>query len=61
MSAEFLEEADIRKLTGRVKRALQIEELKRKGIPYDTNARGELVVRKDYQKPLEEFELGHVP
>lgn len=58
--AEFLSEEDIRKLTGRIRRSKQMEELDRKGIPYDTNARGELVVRKDYQKPLSEFELGPV-
>lgn len=58
--SEFLSEDDIRKLTGRVRRSKQMEELDRKGIAYDTNARGELVVRRDYKKPLPEFELGPV-
>jgi hypothetical protein len=59
--SEFLSEADIRKLTGRVKRALQEEELKRMRIPYRINARGELVVRRGLvEAPLPEFEMGPV-
>ena len=58
---EFLTEEDIRKLTGRVKRALQAEELRRRKIPYLINARGELVVsRRLNERPLGEFELGPV-
>lgn len=61
VSTEFLEEADIRKLTGRVKRVKQIEELHRQKIPYRINARGELVVRRNLvDKPLPDFELGPV-
>lgn len=59
--SEFLSEQDIRKLTGRVKRALQEEELKRQRIPYRFNAKGELVVRRNLsEKPLPDFELGPV-
>ena len=59
--SEFLSEQDIRKLTGRVKRALQEEELKRQRIPYRINARGELVVRRGLsERPLEDFQLGPV-
>lgn len=59
--SEFLSEQDLRKLTGRVKRALQEEELRRQRIPYRKNARGELVVsRRLTEKPLPEFELGPV-
>lgn len=61
MSSEFLEEADIRKLTGRVKRALQEEELRRQRIPFRHNAKGELVVRRNLvEEPLRDFELGPV-
>lgn len=59
--SEFLTEQDIRKLTGRVKRALQEAELLRQRIPYRINARGELVVRRGLsEKPLPDFELGPV-
>jgi hypothetical protein len=58
---EFLNELEVRKLTGRVKRALQEAELRRQKIPYRINARGELVVRRNAtEKPLPEFELGPV-
>ena len=58
---EFLSEDDIRKLTGRVKRALQEEYLRRERIPFRYNARGELVVRRSLvDKPSEEFQLGPV-
>lgn len=61
MSSEFLSEADLRKLTGRVKRKLQAEWLDREDIPYRYNARGELVVRRNLtEKPLPDFELGPV-
>lgn len=61
MSSEFLEEADIRKLTGRIKRAKQIEELHRQKIPFRINAKGELVVRRNLvEMPLPQFELGPV-
>ena len=43
---EFLTETDIRKLTGRVKRKLQIAYLIRERIPYRVNDRNELVVRR---------------
>jgi hypothetical protein len=61
VSTEYLSEADIRKLTGRVKRKLQVEYLQRERIPFRVNARGELVVRRNLvEKPLPEFELGPV-
>lgn len=59
--SEFLDEQDIRKLTGRVKRALQVEFLRREGIPFRLNDKGELVVRRSLaEKPLPEFDLGPV-
>jgi hypothetical protein len=59
--SEYLDEADIRKLTGRVKRKLQIAFLERERIPYRVNSKGELVVRRNLvEKPLPEFELGPV-
>jgi hypothetical protein len=61
VSTEFLDEQDIRKLTGRVKRKLQISSLQRQRIPFRVNDRGELVVRRNLvEKPLPEFELGPV-
>lgn len=61
MSTEFLDEADLRKLTGRVKKKLQVAELVRQRIPYRINAKGEIVVRRNLvEKPLPEFELGPV-
>ena len=59
--SEFLSEQDIRKLTGRVKRALQEDYLKRERIPYRLNAKGELVVSRSLvEAPLPEFEMGPV-
>lgn len=62
MSREFLEEDDLRTLTGYVRTYKQIEYLEREGIPYRLNARGKLVVRRNLaEKPLPDFELGPVP
>ncbi len=62
MSTEFLDDDDLRRLTGYVRRAKQIAYLERERIPYRVNARGELVVKRSLtEKPLPEFELGHVP
>lgn len=57
----YLDAADIRRLTGYVKRKKQMEELQRRRIPYDVNGKGELVVRADHAKPrVAEPELGPV-
>lgn len=57
----YLDDADLRRLTGYVKRKKQMEELQRRRIPYDINGKGELVVRADHRKPeLAEPELGPV-
>lgn len=59
--SEFLDDADLRRLTGYVRRAKQEEFLKRERIPYRINARGEVVVRRSLvEKPLPDFELGPV-
>lgn len=59
--SEFLDDADLRRLTGYVKRAKQVEFLEREQIPYRINARGEVVVRRSLtEKPLADFELGPV-
>lgn len=62
MSTEFLDDGDLERLTGYVRRSKQVEYLKRERIPYRINARGEIVVRRSMtEAPLPDFELGPVP
>jgi hypothetical protein len=62
VSTEFLDDGDLERLTGKVRRSKQIEFLKKERIPYRLNSRGELVVRRNLvEKPLPDFELGPVP
>ena len=62
MSATYLDDADLERLTGYVRPADQARWLDRNGIPYIRNAKGRLVVRRDMGKTaLPEPELGPVP
>lgn len=61
MSTEFLDDGDLRTLTGYVRTAKQIQWLEKERIPYRLNSRGKLVVKRNLvEKPLPEFELGPV-
>lgn len=61
MSTEFLDDGDLVRLTGKVRRRKQIEYLVKERIPYRLNSKGEIVVRRNLvEKPLPEFELGPV-
>jgi hypothetical protein len=61
VSTEFLEEADLRILTGYVRTAKQIEWLEKQRIPYRLNSRGKPVVRRNLiEKPVAPFVLGPV-
>lgn len=62
MSAAFLDDSDIERLTGYVRPSKQIEWLTVKGVPFTVNARGRPVVRRDMaEMAIPEPELGPVP
>ena len=50
MSAAFLDDDDLRRLTGYKRPADQARWLERQGVPFTMNARGRPVVRKDMDK-----------
>ena len=50
MSAAFLDDDDLRRLTGYKRPADQARWLERQGVPFTKNARGRPVVRKDMDK-----------
>jgi hypothetical protein len=62
VSTEFLDDEDLKRLTGYVRTAKQIEWLGKQRIPFRLNAKGKLVVRRNLvEKPRADFELGPVP
>lgn len=60
MSSEFLDEADIRKLTGYVKPSKQIQWLTRNRVPHYVNRFGRPVVRRSLTPHVARPELGTV-
>lgn len=60
MSA-FLDDADLRVLTGYKRAADQIRFLKDRGIKHTVNALGKPVVRCDLETQVAEPELGRIP
>lgn len=61
MSTEFLDDGDLERLTGYVRRTKQIAWLEENGIPFVVNSCGCPVVRRDMREALPEPELGPIP
>lgn len=61
MSTAFLDDGDLLALTGYKRPADQARWLEDRGIPFDRNRLGRLVVRRDFTAPQTEPELGPVP
>lgn len=61
MSAAFLDDDELERLTGYVKPSKQIEWLREHGFPFTINAKGRPVVRRDMDKTaVPEPELGRI-
>lgn len=61
LSAAFLDDDDLKRLTGYKRPADQARWLDDNGIPFRRNSRGKVVVRVDFAEAVSEPELGPVP